>query len=189
MSDNLSWDKNTLRRNWQGDAEWRLTLLQVLLVVPRLLLFGYELLHCPRTKHGKTTNDEPFCENNGAPLGWLLQQWQEASSRRSCTEAASGPGELCCGCVFLFCVHSHLSHVSSAHFWKGAHPGAPTRCSLCNCTIDVAAAVLQQQHFLRYELCTHGAFTGGLETGAPISHFVEIDVWYMLKKKLPITAR
>lgn len=94
----------------------------------------------------------------------------KAELQRGCVRSGRAALWLCC----LFCVHSHLSHVSSAHLPTGAHPGVQTRCSLCSCSIDVAAAVLQRQHFLRYQLCTHGAFVGGSETGTLISHPTEI---------------
>lgn len=96
----------------------------------------------------------------------------EAELRRGCVRSGRAVLWLC----LLFCAHSHLSHVSPAHLPTEAHPGAPTRCSLRSCSIDVAAAVLQQQHFLRCQPCTHGAFTGGSETGQLFPHPTEFDM-------------
>ena len=171
MTENLLWAKTTLRPSWQRGggcwrvAGWRLTLLQVLLVVPRLFLFGYEFLHCPRAQHGKAKNDGPLCENNGAPAGWLLQQGQGASSRRSCGEAVSGPGEAVLWLCLLFCVHSH---VSSAHLPTGAHPGASQH---RRGSSGAATAALPPLSAVRSR-CVKGR----LRNGNAISHPTEFDV-------------
>lgn len=141
-----------------------LTLLQVLLVVPRLFLFGDEFLHCPRAQHGKAEN-EMLWKNNGDPAGRLLQQWgggRGAPSRRSCCrQAVSDRGQSCVEDrrVSLFVFTPTSPHVSCHP--PTSHPGALSGCRICSCSRDVAALqpVSQQRRFLRHQLCARGAFT------------------------------
>lgn len=136
MTVNLCWDKTTLRRSRQWRC-WR---------------EEDDVLPCSRScwsYHGSSSSvtnssivpelsmekqrNKLLCENNGAPAGWLLQQGKGASSRRSCREAASDLGELCCGSTCFLFVFTPTSHVSYAHLPARAHPGALTGCSLCSC--------------------------------------------------------
>lgn len=45
---------------------WCLTLFQVLLVVPRLFLFGNEFLHCPWAQHGKAEKQAATWEQSSS---------------------------------------------------------------------------------------------------------------------------
>lgn len=108
-----------------------------------------------------------LCENNGAPAGWLLQQ--EKALLQGGAAERSGRTVLWID-VFPLCVHSHLTRLIRPPPSTG-----PSRCSdrlqpLQLQQRDVAAAVLQQQHFLYYQLCAHGAFMGCSETGLLLSN-------------------
>lgn len=73
-----------------------LTLLQVLLVVPRFLLFGHEFLHCAGAEHG---TDRSALEKQAPPCvcasvcEYGLEQWSSERQRRRLLQggAASAP--------------------------------------------------------------------------------------------------
>lgn len=148
-----------------------LTLLQVLLVVPRFLLFGHEFLHCAGAEHG---TDRSALEKQAPPCvcasvcEYGLEQWSSERQRRRLLQggAASAPAGwgvllLRVGasstCFLLSLIRSLPPFIPSTAWSVGAADArTPT---------DVAA-VLQQQHFLLssssslcYQLRPRGAFT------------------------------
>lgn len=121
--------------------DWRmsaLTLLQVLLVVPGLFLFGHKLLHSAWAQHGAAAEprgNEPLYVNNRAPARAGCGKAAAAPSARA--QAPLSRGLLCAAastCFLCFLGHSHLS-LSSPHLHPApAHPGGlqSIRCfSLC----------------------------------------------------------
>lgn len=106
-----------------------LTLLQVLLVVPRLLLFGHEFLHCSGAEHGTDSNgagetSPSVCVCMCLSLFSRQEQWSSVRQRRllqgGAASAPAGRGELllsvgASSTCFLLCFIRSLPPFSSKH--------------------------------------------------------------------------
>lgn len=154
----------------QEGGGWCFTLFQVLLVVPRLFLFGNEFLHCPWAQHGKAEKQAAMWEqwSSGGlapPAG--KRRFFKAELQRGCVR--SGRTVLWID-VFPFCVHSHhTSHTpTSQHgpipvLWPAAASAAAAE-RRGSSGVAIAALPISSSVGSR---CIHGMLRNGSTSSNP----------------------
>lgn len=93
---------------------WCLTLLQVLLVVPRFFLFGHEFLHSPWAKHGGSPPSAPGKQQGTTPSVWTIDLLQQDPPEEDKT--ASRSYAQCCGSTCSLLPSSRLCFLGHSHF-------------------------------------------------------------------------